>query len=153
SRGAAAFDPAHDCPLLEIMARHAGAAVERAALRAESRRQAARLQEQAAEIEKTRAALERRSRRLERTLAARHRFLASVTHDLRTPVNAVLGYDPRLAAGVYGPMCVELASAALRLRASCPQRLSIVSDLLDLSRLDAGRSDLRPHHGDLSAPI
>ncbi len=153
SRGAAAFDPAHDCRLLEIMARHAGAAVERAALRAESRRQAARLQEQAAEIEKTRTALERRSRRLERTLAARSRFLASVTHDLRTPVNAVLGYSQLLAEGVYGPMTVAQASAVQKLGASCAQLLSIVNDLLDLSKMDAGRIELRPDHVDLSALI
>mgnify|MGYP001226821918 FL=1 len=153
SRGVAAFDPAHDCRLLQILARHAGAAVERAALRAESRRQAARLREQTAEIERTRAALERRSRRLERTLAARSRFLASVIHDLRTPVNAVLGYSQLLAEGVYGPMSEAQASAVQKLGASCEQLLSIVNDLLDLSKLDAGRIELRPDHVNLSALI
>lgn len=153
SRGAAAFDPARDCRLLQIMARHAGTAVERASLRAESRRRAARLREQTAEIERTRAALERRSRRLERTLAARSRFLASVTHDLRTPVNAVLGYSQLLAEGVYGPMNEAQANALQKLSASCAQLLSIVDDLLDLSKLDAGRIELRPDHVDLPALI
>jgi len=153
SRGAAAFDPARDCRLLQIMARHAGTAVERASLRAESRRQAARFREQTAEIERTRAALERRSRRLERTLAARSRFLASVTHDLRTPVNAVLGYSQLLAEGVYGPMNEAQANALQKLSASCAQLLSIVDDLLDLSKLDAGRIELRPDHVDLPALI
>ena len=153
SRGAAAFDPIHDCRLLQIMARQAGAAVERAVLRAEARQQAARLREQTAEIEKTRAALERRSRRLERTLAARSRFLASVTHDLRTPVNAVLGYSQLLAQGVYGPMNDAQASALHKLSASCAQLLSIVDDLLDLSKLDTGRIELRPDQVDLPALI
>src|SRR5690606_15523987 len=134
SRGAAVFDPRHDCRLLQIMARHAGAAVERAALRAETRRQAAWFADQTQEIEKTRAALERRSRRLERTLAARSRFLASVTHDLRTPVNAVLGYSQLLAEGVYGPLNEAQANAVQKLGASCEQLLSIVNDLLDLSK-------------------
>src|SRR5690606_7403359 len=135
------------------MARHAGAAVERAALRAETRRQAAWFADQTQEIEKTRAALERRSRRLERTLAARSRFLASVTHDLRTPVNAVLGYSQLLAEGVYGPLNEAQANAVQKLGASCEQLLSIVNDLLDLSKVDAGRIVLRPDHVDLAALI
>ncbi|HEX7089024.1 MAG TPA: ATP-binding protein [Longimicrobiales bacterium] len=153
STRAAAFDPERHCRLLRIMARHAGAAVQRAGVHAQARGEAERLAAQSAQLDRARAALERRGRRLERALAARSRFLATASHELRTPLNAVLGYSQLLAQGVYGPLDEAQAAAVHKLASSCEQLLSIVNDLLDLSSVDAGRIELRPDHVDLAALI
>src|SRR5262245_59971584 len=71
-------------------------------------------------------------------------FLAMVSHELRTPLTAIIGYSRLLSRQVHGPLSprqLEHQEAIFR----SAQRLSdLINDLLDVSRLEAGRVELHP---------
>lgn len=73
-------------------------------------------------------------------------FLASMSHELRTPLNAIGGYADLLLFGVAGTIPPEQREYLDRLRRSQQHLLAIINDLLNFSRLEAGRItyDMRP---------
>ncbi|MEP6618890.1 MAG: PAS domain S-box protein [bacterium] len=73
-------------------------------------------------------------------------FLASMSHELRTPLNAISGYVDLLLAGVTGEMSPTQEDYLQRVRRSQQHLLAIINDLLNYSRIEAGRLDydLRP---------
>lgn len=90
----------------------------------------------------SRNALELAVRDLNRANAAKDDFLATMSHELRTPLTAVLGFTEALQLGVYGP-CNEKQARALGLIESSGQHLlQLISDVLELSKLQAGRTVL-----------
>lgn len=74
---------------------------------------------------------------------AKSQFLASMSHELRTPLNAVLGFAEMLKEGYLGMLNKRQAEYAGNIYAAGQHLLSLVSDILDLSRIDAGRYELR----------
>ena len=100
--------------------------------------------------------------RLERTLAERSdqlavanaqlarasrlkdEFLTSMSHELRTPLNGVLGLSEAMQEGIYGPVSPEQVDALGDVLRSGRHLLSLINDLLDLSRIEAGRMELAP---------
>ena len=66
-------------------------------------------------------------------------FLAMMSHELRTPLNAIVGYAELLDLGVEGPLNERQQHHIQRLRQSSKHLLGLVNDVLDLSRLEAGR--------------
>ncbi|MCB9117494.1 MAG: ATP-binding protein [Caldilinea sp.] len=73
---------------------------------------------------------------------AKDEFLAVMSHELRTPLNSIMGLSEALLEEVYGPL-TERQQRSLRMIAAGGGRLSeIVSDVLDLSRLEAGAIEL-----------
>jgi PAS domain S-box-containing protein len=75
---------------------------------------------------------------------AKSEFLATVSHEIRTPVNAILGYTDLLDAGIGGPLADAQRDYVVRARASGRHLLGLIEDLLDLSRLEADRVAIRP---------
>ena len=73
---------------------------------------------------------------------ARSMFFSIVSHDIRTPLNAILGYSELLQKGVESD--AERNEALKAIRASGTVLLQLVNDVLDLSRMDAGMLALRP---------
>ena len=74
---------------------------------------------------------------------ARKNFLASTSHELRTPLNAILGFSEVLAKEMYGPLQNErYREYAQLIHSSGVHVLSLINDLLDLSKLDAGKLEL-----------
>ena len=69
---------------------------------------------------------------------AKGEFLASMSHELRTPLNAIGGYAELLALGVRGPITDEMSRDLDRIRRSQQHLLSIINDLLNFSRIEAG---------------
>ena len=94
-----------------------------------------RVAERTAELSLANAALERASR-------AKDEFLAAMSHELRTPLNAVLGLSEALDEGVYGPLDDKQHRALRRIDESGRHLLSLISDILDLSKIEAGRMPL-----------
>ena len=94
-----------------------------------------RVAERTAELSRANAALERASR-------AKDEFLAAMSHELRTPLNAVLGLSEALDEGVYGPLHDKQHRALRRIDESGRHLLSLISDILDLSKIEAGRMPL-----------
>jgi PAS domain S-box-containing protein len=69
--------------------------------------------------------------------AAKSQFAATVSHEIRTPINAVLGYTEMLAAESKGPLTAGQRGYVERLRLSARHLLHLVEDVLELSRIDA----------------
>ncbi len=84
-----------------------------------------------------------RQQELERAMAARSRFYASMSHELRTPINAVLGYSTLLLENIYGPLNEKQAEGITRTHKAAKHLLELVNDVLDLSKIEAGKIDLR----------
>jgi PAS domain S-box-containing protein len=82
---------------------------------------------------------ELRAAAAEASARARGEFLASMSHELRTPLNAIGGYAELLALGVHGPLTEEQTRALERIAASQRHLLAIINDILDYSRIEAGR--------------
>ena len=108
-----------------------------------------RIRQRTVELEERGVALERSLRELEeksRQLAAasRHKsdFLANVSHELRTPMNAILGFNEMILDQVYGDISNELRRPLSDIQQSGRHLLRLISDVLDLSKIEAGRMDL-----------
>lgn len=78
---------------------------------------------------------------------AKSEFLATMSHELRTPLNAVLGYSQLLDMGVLGPVTESQHEHLDRLRSSSVHLLTLVNDVLDLSKVDAGRMHVAAEAG------
>jgi PAS domain S-box-containing protein len=87
--------------------------------------------------------LAERQLELERAMAARSRFYASMSHELRTPINAVLGYSTLLLENIYGPLNEKQTEGITRTHKAAKHLLELVNDVLDLSKIEAGKIDLR----------
>jgi nitrogen-specific signal transduction histidine kinase len=70
------------------------------------------------------------------------RFLATMSHEIRTPINAVLGYVDLLDLEVSGPLTDAQRAYVERVRASGRHLLSLVEDVLDFARVEAGRMEV-----------
>jgi PAS domain S-box-containing protein len=79
---------------------------------------------------------------LTRVSQAKDEFLAGMSHELRTPLNAVLGLTEALMEEVYGPVEERQRRALVRVEESGRHLLSLISDILDLSKIEAGRLEL-----------
>ena len=107
------------------------------------RQQAASLAESARELQQLNQELHKRQMELERAMTARSRFYASMSHELRTPINAVLGYSTLLLERIYGPLNEKQTEGIERTQKAARHLLELVNDVLDLSKIEAGKIDLR----------
>ncbi len=73
---------------------------------------------------------------------AKSDFLATMSHELRTPLNAILGFSETLSDGVLGELNERQRHGVLRIEQGGRLLLSLISDLLDFSRIEAGRMEV-----------
>jgi PAS domain S-box-containing protein len=95
---------------------------------------------------------ERSERHLQEALAAgRHKseFLANMSHELRTPLNAVIGFSELLGEKIFGELNDKQAEYVTDIHESGQHLLSLINDILDLSKIEAGRLELSPEEIDL----
>ena len=81
------------------------------------------------------------------------RFVATISHELRTPMNAVLGYTELLADEVFGPVSALQKDHLGRVRATGTHLMALIEDLLGYARIDAGEEVARPESVDVAAVI
>lgn len=97
-----------------------------------------------AELEVAKSMSDEARRRAEEANLAKSRFLASMSHELRTPLNAILGFSEVMFTEVMGPlnnpMYKEYAGDIHR---SGQHLLDLINEILDLSRIEAGRYELQ----------
>jgi len=86
--------------------------------------------------------LKMRQLQLEEAMRARNRFYASMSHELRTPINAIIGYNTLLLDNIYGPLNEKQVHGIQRTHKAAKHLLELVNDVLDLSKIEAGKIEL-----------
>ncbi len=81
---------------------------------------------------------------------AKSQFLASMSHELRTPLNAIIGYSEMLQEEVEELQATGLSQDLLKIHSAGKHLLSLISDILDLSKIEAGKMDVYVEDFDLS---
>ncbi len=80
-------------------------------------------------------------------------FVASMSHELRTPLNAVIGFSDLLLFGNYGPLTPEQTPAVQQVQRAGHQLLTVINDVLDLSKIEAGRMEVSMARMDVAEPV
>src|SRR5262249_38400672 len=86
--------------------------------------------------------IESKSRQLEVASQHKSEFLANMSHELRTPLNAIIGFSEVMSEGRFGELNAKQKEYSQDIHASGQHLLSLINDILDLSKIEAGRMEL-----------
>jgi PAS domain S-box-containing protein len=87
--------------------------------------------------------LQEKNEELANANLAKDRFLASMSHELRTPLNAIIGFTGTLLMRLPGPLTDDQERQLRTVQSSGRHLLSLINDLLDLARIEAGKVELQ----------
>jgi len=123
------------------------------ALRESERSLEGKVRERTAELETSERELAHA--RDEALAANRHKsaFLANMSHELRTPLNSIIGFSEVLGTKLFGTLNAKQAEYVTDIHESGTHLLSLINDILDLSKIEAGRLELNPSWFELPAAI
>ena len=83
--------------------------------------------------------------RAEEANQAKSEFLANMSHELRTPLNAIIGFSEMMESGLFGPLGdMKYLEYCRDIRESGRYLLDVINDILDMSKIEAGRTTLEP---------
>lgn len=130
----------------EDEARRTHAELHHTALEAAEARAARDLADSRAELlsvlQQRNDALEQLNAELSRASSAKTAFLSTMSHELRTPLNAVIGFAQLMRDGAAGPVSERQGEFCNHIHNAGQHLLSLVNDLLDMAKIEAGRVDL-----------
>lgn len=101
-----------------------------------------KIQEQTEALIQANGALSIARRQAEEAVRLKSQFLATMSHELRTPLNAIIGYTDIQLAGMAGDLTDEQTYYQDRVLVNAKHLLELINDVLDLSKIEAGRMDL-----------
>ena len=102
-----------------------------------------KVQEATAELAEQNELLRRQHIALEQASALKSQFLANMSHEFRTPLNAILGYTHMLLHGVTGAVSDAQRKSLTRIDSNSRHLLALINDILDITRIEAGRMPLK----------
>ncbi|MDH0863431.1 response regulator [Mitsuaria sp. GD03876] len=130
----------------EDEARRVHAELHNSAMEAAEARAARNLADSRAELlaalQQRNDALEQLNAELSRASSAKTAFLSTMSHELRTPLNAVIGFAQLMRDGAAGPVSERQSEFCNHIHNAGQHLLSLVNDLLDMAKIEAGRVDL-----------
>jgi two-component system, NtrC family, sensor kinase len=105
------------------------------------------------ELEARNREIEDKSRQLEVASQHKSEFLANMSHELRTPLNAIIGFSEVLGDRLFGELNAKQEEYLKDIHASGQHLLSLINDILDLSKIEAGRMELELSDFNLPATL
>jgi signal transduction histidine kinase len=97
--------------------------------------------------------IEEKSRQLEAASQHKSEFLANMSHELRTPLNAIIGFSEVLTERMFGDLNEKQEEYLKDISSSGTHLLSLINDILDLSKIEAGRMELELTDFDLPTAL
>ena len=131
---------AEELDLLSSFANQAAVAMENARLYQHLKNYSAGLEEK---VRERTAALEAANLQLTEANRLKSAFLANMSHELRTPLNSIIGFSEVLEDGTFGPLTERQRLYVQNILRSGQHLLSLITDILDLSKIEAGKMELR----------
>ncbi|HWV17701.1 MAG TPA: response regulator [Rhodocyclaceae bacterium] len=135
-----------DLAFIERLAKQLGAALHNVKLYADTRLLAEQLRVGSEEIARKNVELEQASK-------AKSEFLANMSHELRTPLNSIIGFADVLKAGLGGELSGKQLDYLSHISGSGQHLLALINDILDLSKVEAGKMELDLSEVDISAVL
>ncbi|MEN2995109.1 MAG: ATP-binding protein [Thermodesulfovibrio sp.] len=99
------------------------------------------------------ALLQKANKQLKELDTLKSAFIANMSHELRTPMNAIIGYTDLLLDEVDGPLNEEQKASLRKVAANARHLLQLINDVLDISKIESGKIELRPKEVDLKELI
>ena len=110
----------------------------------------AQVDERTRALRATNRELEEQSRRVQEATRLKSEFLANMSHELRTPLNAIIGFAELMHDAKVGPVSEAHKECLADILTSSRHLLQLINDVLDLSKVEAGKMEFRPEPVDLA---
>ena len=105
---------------------------------------AAALAQQTGQLQAANEDLAEQNRRIQQADRLKSEFLANMSHELRTPLNAIIGFAEIMHDGKVGPVSAQHKEYLGDVLTSARHLLQLINDILDLSKVEAGKMEFRP---------
>ncbi len=136
--------------ILGSFVNHSAMAIQNAKLHSEIKELNLNLEQK---VEERTAELELANAKLRKADKLKSEFLANMSHELRTPLNAIIGFAEILRDGIVGELNEEQKESVIDIYESGKHLLQMINDILDLSKIEAGRMELQPEEFSIAESI
>jgi PAS domain S-box-containing protein len=112
-----------------------------------------RIRNATTELEERNRQLEWQSAELAKASRLKSEFLAAMSHELRTPLNVIIGYTSLMREQIYGDLTASQDDTLIRVHSTSQHLLQLINNILDLSKIEAGKMPLHLEEVDLAEVI